>query len=129
MAYLVISGQIKAGILYMVAGSQSVTYNSIIYSTGQVFRGITGLMDFVFTGTGIQAINEVQELTGSCVAFRQTAADNPGFVETFLLLGMAIEFGLSDAEKLFNETTKITGFAIELVDYPFYSFSIIESRL
>jgi hypothetical protein len=129
MAYSVINGQIKPGILYVVAGSQSVTYNSITYATGQQFRGISGLMNFAYSGTGTQLVNEVQEFTGGGIEFGETAVGNPSFPETTLLLGMAVEFELTDAEKIVTETTKITGFAIELIDYPIYSFEIIEARL
>lgn len=129
MAYQVVSGEISTGVLYSVAGAQSVTYNSVTYATGQQFRGVTNVKTFTYPGSGTQELNEVFEFAGSGVVFIQDGNDNPLFSDVTLLKGMAIEFALNDAEKIVNEVTKIQGFALELIDYPFYSFAVVEIRL
>ena len=55
------SGNIKAGVLYLVYGTQSVIYNGSIYSNGQVFRGISSITTFTFSGSGTQLVYEIQE--------------------------------------------------------------------
>lgn len=129
MNYTVVTGEIFTGRLYLVTGTQSVTYNSVTYSTGQTFRAITGFKDFTYSGSGTQIVNEVEEIKGGAIECFETAIDVGVFNDVTNLLGMAIEFALNDAEKIVNEFTKIEGFSIELVDFPFYSFEITETRL
>ncbi len=130
MAYQVVSGDISQGILYSVVGAQSVIYNGNTYATGTTFRGVLGVRAFSYSGSGTQEVNEVTELFGSGILFNTDANDAPAsFNDVTLLYGMAIEFSLNDEEKIVNEVTKIQGFAIELVDYPFFSFEITETRL
>lgn len=122
------SGNIIAGFLYTVAGAQSVVYNGTTYTTGQKFRGVLGILTFTYSGTGTQLLYEVNELQGFAVEFFNIQSDYPTFPETTLYNGFAIEFTQNASDILFNDTTNILGFALELIDYPFYSFEIIETR-
>ncbi|MDB5011506.1 MAG: hypothetical protein JWQ06_2295 [Mucilaginibacter sp.] len=94
-----------------------------------MFRGVPGITTFTYSGTGTQIVNEVTEFRGGGIELIENAVDIPAFADITLLKGIAVEFALNDAEKKVNEVTKITGFALELIDYPFYSFEIIEKRL
>jgi hypothetical protein len=129
MAYQIVSGQIQGGILYQVAGAQSVIYNSVTYTTGQRFKGIATFKTFTYSGSGSQEVNEVLELNGGAIEYVATSLDNPFFTDTIVLKGMTVEFVLSDGDRIINESTKMQGFAIEFTDYPFYSFQITETRL
>ncbi|MES2060822.1 MAG: hypothetical protein V4456_02820 [Bacteroidota bacterium] len=129
MTYLVVSGEVTPGGLYVVSGSQSVTYNSITYITDEKFRGVGGIKTFMYSGTGTQAVYEIQEITGGGIEYMGTSVDRSGYPEATLILGVAVEFDLTEAEKIVNEVTNINGFSIELIDYPFYSFEITEIRL
>jgi len=129
MAYNVVSGDIITGVLYYVAGGKSVVYNTLTYTTGQYFRGVNNITTFTFSGTGSGEINEVTELRGAAFELVGVSGDQPVFPDVTELKGFAIEYELNDAEKVVNEVTKITGFALELIDYPFYSFEITETRL
>ncbi|MDB4918774.1 hypothetical protein [Mucilaginibacter sp.] len=129
MAYQVVSGEVQSGVLYMIVGDQSVTYNAITYTTGQRFRGVAGVRFFTYSGTGAQEVNEILELVGGGIELVENLIDQPAYADITQLNGMGIEFSLNDAEKIVNEVTKITGFALELIDYPFYSWPITETRL
>lgn len=129
MSYIVNSGDIKYGILYQVDGMQSVVYNGITYDTGERFRGILNIKIFTYSGIGSQALSEVSEFTAGSILYAENSIDQPVYKEFTKLAGCTIEYSLNDAEKTVRETTKIRGFAVELVDYPFYSFDIIEQRL
>ena len=129
MAYQILSGNIQSDVIYQVVGMQSVTYNSIAYATGQRFRGIIGIKTFTYSGTGTQDVNEVLELVGGGIEFSENSIDQPSFPEVTLLNGMSIEFTLNNAEKIVKDITVIQGFALELIDYPSYSFEIIENKL
>ncbi|MDN5288967.1 MAG: hypothetical protein JWR38_5241 [Mucilaginibacter sp.] len=126
MAYSVVSGEILPGVLYVIASTQAVTYNGISYISGQTFRGIIGVA--TFTGSG--EVNEIQELWGGALEQVENGTDLPAvFAENTLLKGMAIEFVMNEEEKIVHEVTRITGFSLELIDYPFFSFAITETRL
>lgn len=130
MAYTILNGEICAGTLYEILGDQSVIYNSNTYTTGQRFRGILGSPNFTYSGTGTQILTEITELIGGAIEYSENVVDLPiNFPETTIFFGGAIEYELTEAEKIVQETTKITGFAIEFIDYPFYSFQITETRL
>jgi hypothetical protein len=129
MAYQISSGEIAPGVLYLVIGEQSVTYNSATYIQGQVFRGIIGAKTFTYSGLGSQGVNEVLELSTFAVEYIENSIDQPLYTGTTLLKGMSIELTLNDSEKTVPETTKIQGFALELIDYPFFSFEITEIRI
>ncbi|MFD2870849.1 hypothetical protein ACFS5N_00125 [Mucilaginibacter ximonensis] len=129
MAYNVITGEINYNTLYFVGGEKSVIYNSVTYTTGQLFRGISNIKSFTYSGVGTQALYEVTEISGGGVEYVDTSANLFTFPDLASIQGLAIEYLLADAEKTVQETTKIRGFAIELIDYPFYSFSIIETHL
>jgi hypothetical protein len=129
MAYQILSGEIQPNALYEVVGTQSVIYNFIGYSTGQRFKGIRAIKTFTYSGSGTQEVNEVFQLLGGTIEYVETSIDNTSFADKTLLKGMSVEFALNDAEKVKSEVTKIKGFSIEVIDYPFYSFEIIETRL
>ncbi|GGH03770.1 hypothetical protein [Mucilaginibacter phyllosphaerae] len=128
MAYNVLTGEITYGLLYYVTGDQSVVYNEAIYDQGEYFRG-NNIKTFTYSGAGLQELNEVTELKCAGIEFFEVSNDLPTFNETTRLVGFAIEFEPNDKEKIVNELTIIKGFALELIDYPFYSFEIIEKRL
>jgi GDSL-like Lipase/Acylhydrolase family len=128
MKYNVLDGEIQAGVLYKVAGEQSVEYDSVTYITDQTFRGVDGVVNFTYLGFGTQILNEILEFRGGSIEFllnpeEQVTDDGPT-----VLKGMAIEFDLNEAEKIVQEVTEIKGMALELIDYPFYSFMITEQR-
>jgi hypothetical protein len=126
MAYPVVSGEISPGVLYVVAGTGTVTYNGAAYAGGQTFRGLNGIATF----TGSAEVNEVLELKGGGLESVESGIDLPVlFPESTLLKGMAVEFVMNEEEQVVHEVTKITGFAVELIDYPFFSFAITETRL
>lgn len=128
MLYNVISGDICEGILYNVAGGQSVVYNRITYNTGQYFRG-GGIKTFLYTGSGSQILNEILELNCAAIEFVEVSDDQPVFDDIVIYNAISLQYELTDAEKKVIEITKMQGFALELVDYPFYSFEITETRL
>jgi hypothetical protein len=123
-AYVILTGQIEPGVLYINAGAQSVVYASNTYSTGQTFRGVYNNTSFTYTGSGTQIVNEVCEFSGGDIEFNETYSDEPVFADATILKGFNIEYQLNSAEEIVNETTKITGFDLELLDYPFYGFQI-----
>lgn len=129
MTYSVITGEINYNVLYIVAGAKSVIYNSVTYLTGQQFRGVQGVRSFTYSGAGTQALYEVFELTASVIEYAESGSDLPVYADETLIRGFTIEYELTDAEKSVRETTKITGFSIELIDYPFYSFEIVETSI
>jgi hypothetical protein len=127
--YTVISGEINSGVLYYVDGTQSISYNAATYNTGQFFRGVAGVRTFTYAGTGTKSAKEVFELNGGAIELIETTVDQPVYPELTKLTGMAIEMMQTDGEKIFNETTVIKGFTVELIDYPIFSISIHETRL
>lgn len=129
MAYNVVSGDIINGQLYYVAGTQSVVYNTSIYTTGQFFRGVPGVRTFTYSGSGTQVVNEIAEIRGASIEYLEVVIDQPIYTEVTTFKGFAVEYELNDSEKAVQETTRLTGFGLEFVDYPFYSFEITETRL
>jgi len=129
MAYLIVSGEIQAGVRYFVAGSQSIIYNGNTYGSGQYFQGVSGVFTFTYLGSGTQLIYEVSELVGAAVVYSIDSVDDPVYPDTLSLNAMSLEMELTEGEKIINETTAIRGFAVELIDYPFYCFDVIEVRL
>lgn len=128
MAFTIDSGNIQPGVLYRVFGSSAtVTYEGTTYPENDTFRGVAGAANF--TAAGGATVQEVLELSGGEAEFMVNGADQPVFAETLLLQGMAVEFELTPAEMVVNETTRLQGFALELIDYPFYSFEVTETRL
>jgi len=55
--------------------------------------------------------------------------DAPIPFDTTMLYGFAIEYMQNANDIVFNDVTVLNGFAMELLDYPFYSFTITEKRL
>ncbi|WP_183573850.1 hypothetical protein HDF18_08490 [Mucilaginibacter sp. X5P1] len=125
--YNIISGDIQYNVLYLVSGTQSVTYNGTIYSEGQTFRGIAGI-DTYMPEIGA-AVVEVLELAGGAIEYALNQLDRPRFSEKLIFRGMAIEFGINKIDdRDYGETTTLTGSAIEL-DTVAFSFAITETRL
>lgn len=123
------SGQIQPGRLYLVAGEQSVIYE--VYYTiapGQTFRGVDGVKNFYFDGSGSALVYEVLEFKGGSLQFEENEADRTFELELTELKGMALELELTEEEKIVQETTIIKGMSLELIDFPFYSFVINELR-
>lgn len=126
--YNVPSGEIQQGVLYTVAGTKSVVYNGITYATGVNFRGVVGITTFTFSGAGTELLYEETELKAGSLTFELSYPDIAFPSLTTVLSGTAIEFDLTQEEKVVQELTRLTGMAIELIDYPFYSFVINEER-
>ncbi len=110
--------------MYLIYGTQSVTYNAITYTTGQQFRGISGVATFTFSGSGTQLVYESMEIKGAAITYNENALDTSVFTENIILSGATIEFLQNANDIHFNDATIMNGFAIELIDYPFYSFQI-----
>ncbi len=127
--YNVSTNEIVEGVLYRVTGDASVIYNETTYIAGLAFRGIAGANTFSYQGDGTQELVEVLELKGAGVELQENGADLPAFTDKTVLNGFSIEFSLNNEEKIVNEITQINGFSIEFIDFPFYSFEIIETRL
>jgi hypothetical protein len=127
--YNISSGNIESNKLYIVYGTQSVSYNGQVYTTGQNFKGITSISTFTFFGSGTQIVYEVLELKGGEISFALNALDVPIFLEMLILKGCAIEYVQTANDIEFGDLTALNGFAMELLDYPFYSFTITETRL
>lgn len=123
------SGNIKWGVLYLVYSTQSVTYNGATYSAGQTFRGVGSVTTFTFSGTGTQFVYEVQEFAASSLIFDENSLDSPAFPDVTKFSGFAIEYKQNANDIIFDDSTILKAFAIELLDYPFYSFAISEIRL
>lgn len=129
MAYIVVSGEIQVGLLYYVTGDQSVVYNSTIHIPGQYFRGVSNINTFSYSGSGTQIVTEISELMAVSVELLQSPIEQPTFNDYITLRGGGIGYELNDDEKIINEVTAIKGFALELIDYPFFAFEIIEIRI
>lgn len=127
--YNITSGNILADVLYLVYGSQSVIYNGVTYTTDQTFRGAQSISTFTFFGTGTQIVYELLELQASALIFDENNIDYPLFPEITRLKGFEIEYQQNANDIIFNDITALNGFAMELLDYPFYSFQISETRL
>jgi hypothetical protein len=118
------TGNIQIGILYTVFVA-NITYNSTSVTPGNTFLGVFGINNFA--GSGL--VYEVLELKGSAIEYLQNSEDLAFLNSITAIAGMSIEFALNESEKVVNDTTQILGMSIELIDYPFYSFSITETRL
>jgi len=127
--YNITNGNILRDISYVVYGTQSVTYNGVTYTSGQIFRGVSNITTFTFSGSGTQLIYEILELRGGTLEFTENELDNPTFLSTTILSGFTIECFQNGGDISFNDVTVLDGFSLELLDYPFYSFSITEKRL
>jgi hypothetical protein len=144
------SGAVATGVLYLVSGTQSVTYSGVTYLPGQSFRGLSGIRAFTYSGTGTQLVYEVFEIRGEAVEFAvNSSGDNSsgnimllsGSIEyaqsgadratedTMRVPGFSIEYLHSGKDFIVPDTTAWKGFALELLDYPLYAFEITETRL
>ncbi len=126
--YSVESGQIIPNILYKVIGDKNVIYNDREYITGEIFRGINGVEEFVFTGNGIGLLTEISEIKAGALLFRQADSDLIFPVEATGITGMTIQFKLTEAEKVVNEVTKLLGMSINFNEYPFHAYLVNETR-
>lgn len=125
----IVSGKIQQGVLYLVYGMQSVTYNGTTYTTGQYFRGVIGVTTYTFSGSGTQSVYETFEAMGFAIEYVEDFSDLPVFADATKLSAFAIEYTQSSIDIAYNDVTILNGFTIELLDYPFYSFAITETRL
>lgn len=129
MAYNVLTGEIVQGKKYLVAGVQSVVYNTVTYATGSTFVGVQGVSAFTYTGSGTQEVNEVLEFYSSGLELVGNALDNPIFPETTNLLGFGVEVTQTLKDTIFNDTTAIMGFGVEFETGDYYVQQIIERRM
>jgi len=126
--YSVESGQIIPNALYKVIGDKNVIYADNEYHTGEFFRGIDGVKEFVFTGDGIGLLIEISEIKSGTILFKQTHSDLSFPLAATGINGMAIQFKLTEAEKVVNEETKLLGMSITFKDYPSHVYLINETR-
>lgn len=119
---------IQSGVLYIVAGDQTATYNSVAYATGSTFRGV-GFTSFTYSGSGTQIVNQVTEFASAGIEYVGNSTDLPTFPESTILKGFAIEFMQQGDDIQVDETTIIKGFSIEYVDPNNYIFQILTRRL
>jgi hypothetical protein len=120
----IVSGEVKYNALYLVSVN-SITYNTVVVTAGNTFRGVLGVA--TFSGSGV--VDEVSEFLGGDVELVATGEDAVFPADLTKIQGMAVEFVINDAEKTVTEVTKIQGMAVELIDNPAYSFAITETRL
>lgn len=112
--FSVSSGGISEGVKYRVVGEQSVTYNSVLYTTGQIFTGVNGITTFAYSGTGTQIVNRVFELKSISVETPQKEPNSDVYTKTKLA-------GISVAVvpvPMFPDAIKLMGISIEVIDYP-----------
>jgi hypothetical protein len=130
-SYPIVSGEVQPGVLYSIVASTpsngTVTYNGVTLAVGAMFRGVVGVASY--TSSGVATVNEVLELIGGSVEISLNNIDIPNFEDTTRITGIGVEYELSQEEKVVQDVTEIKGFSIELIDYPFYSFEITETRL
>ncbi|RQO66842.1 hypothetical protein DBR40_21555 [Pedobacter sp. KBW01] len=126
--YSVESGRIIPNILYKVIGDKNVVYNDREYLVGELFRGINGVKEFVFMGNGVGLLTEISEIKAGTLLFKQTPDDLLIPVDATGISGMAIQFKLTEAEKVVNEDTKLQGMGINFKDSPFCTYFINETR-
>ena len=125
----IVSGKIQQEVLYLVYGTQSVTYNGMTYTTGQYFRGVLGITTYAFSGSGTLLVYETFEARGCVIEYIEDFSDLPVFVDATKLSGFSIEYTQGANDIAFNDETVLNGFTMELLDYPLYSFAITEIRL
>jgi len=110
--YNVLSG-ISTGTLYQNIGERSVVYTGNTYTTGQVFRGASGVTSFTFAGTGsTEVVNQVFQFLGTSIEYLDV--DLPRFPENISFRGLDIEY--LDTTIRFQEDIKFYGIGIELQD-------------
>jgi hypothetical protein len=127
--YTINNGEISYNVLYLVSGTESIVYNSITYALGQFFRGLPGIKSFTPTGIGTPSIVEVLEIRGLGIEYFEINDDQPVYNNSTIFTGFSLEYQLNEAEKKVSDVTQLKGFSLELIDYPFYSFTINETRV
>lgn len=117
-AYIITSGQIQAGVLYLVNGNQTVTYNGGTYAPGTQFRGVQGVTTFAYSGTGQQSVTVVWELQSVGVGFVENALDNPKpFNQQIALNSFSVQVVQNKSDLKATDTTTINSFSVELKDW------------
>ena len=127
--YNISSGEIEVGVLYLVYGTESVLYNGNTYASGQYFRGIIGVADFIFSGDGTQLVYETLELRGGALEFIPVGHDLTVFGDLTVISGATLEFEQTAADAIFNDATSLDGASVEMIESAGYSFMITETRL
>lgn len=126
--YNVAVNSIQFNVLYLVVGSKSVLYNGGEYGTGDFFRGIDGISSFIFIGEGTELITELTELYATGILFEQSNEDKSFPFEETGIKGMSVNYELTAEEKNVQEVTELKGMSLTLLDYPFYTYFINETR-
>ncbi|MGN7988656.1 hypothetical protein ACTJKC_15010 [Pedobacter sp. 22226] len=126
--YIVQSGEISPDRLYEVIGTKSVIYNGETFDTGDSFRGVYGITDFSYTGSGSEQLTELSEIRGSSILFEVSDGERNFEIEQTSVQGMSMIFELNNEEKIVQETTEIKGMSITLADFPYYAFQWTETR-
>lgn len=119
MAYNVPTNAIEANFLYVNIGAQDVVYNSITYTTGQVFTGVSGIATFTYSGSGSQIVNEVEIFKGGNIEFVNNV-DISVYPETLVWYGADVTFF---PDPVFNDIETIKGADLE-IDSKLFIFSI-----
>jgi hypothetical protein len=126
--YIVQPGEVSPNRLYEVTGTKSVIYNGQTLHTGDSFRGIYGITDFSYIGTGTEALTELSEIRSAALIYELSDGERDFKIEQTTIKGMSIIFDLNEAEKVVQETTEIKGMSITLADFPYYAFQWTETR-
>lgn len=128
MAYTIVSGQIQDGVLYLVNGQQSVTYNGSTYAAGSQFRGIQGVTTFTYSGSGTQSVTEVVELKSFSIGLVQNSLDfiYPKVNTTLNSFSIQIVQNKSDLKS--TDTTQINCFTVQMKDWPGFASTIINKK-
>ena len=104
------SGQIGNGILYLVSGTGSVTYNSVVVSTGSFFRGVASFTTFTIS-SGTPIVYEQTEIVSSLISVVNSQIGFPD-ITTINIVSTSI---LSTLPKSFSDATSINTAAITVI--------------
>jgi len=128
MAYVIVSGQIQDGVLYLVNGQQSVTYNGSTYAPSSQFRGVQGVSTFTYSGSGTQSVTEMVELKCFHVSFVQNGLDYKPTNPTTVLNSFKIEVVQNKSDLKATDTTQINSFSVEMKDWGGYVGKVITKK-
>lgn len=128
MAYIITSGQIQDGVLYLVNGQQSVVYNGNTYAPGAQFRGVQGVSTFTYSGSGTQSVTESVELKCFSIGLVQNALDYTYPAVQTVLNAFSVQVVQNKSDLKATDTTTINSFAVEMKDWPGFASAIINKK-
>lgn len=120
------SGSIEEKACYLVAGSGSITYNSISYSVGQAFKGVSGITTYSIDSGSPNVYQDFQS-TGVEQEINQSGITPPipffpkgSFIDSFFSNGVEQEFNQGNVIPIsgfpkgtFSDRFFAIGFSIE----------------